>query len=190
MFKKIKEVFIKAKVGSKEVQLNLCYTDKAGNKFYEPTNISDYPYIRVNWIYTYSRYADLKLTPERLMLLISAIKEANNNGDRDTIALMCNEIDVAEQLFCEKTTLENLAASMFLINDEPVNSWNESYQAQKVLAMKNDADCMAFFLPKAYAILQSYKDNSQLQVVEYLQKTTVIIDRLLHLLRATSTKRP
>jgi hypothetical protein len=52
--------------------------------------------------------------------------------------------------------------------------------------MLNDADAMAFFLPIAYQTLQGYKNNSDLQVVEYLQKTLPIIERLNYLISNTS----
>lgn len=176
------------KVGNKEVHMNHVYTDKSGNKWYEPTDMTDYPYVRINNVYTYSRYANLKLTPQRLSMLVDGIMNAYKNDEPQNVILLTNEIKVAESLFCEKTTLENLAASMFLINDEPVNSWNESYQTQKIEAMRNDADCMAFFLPKAFQILETYKENSGLQVIEYLQKTMPMMERLLYLLQTTSQK--
>lgn len=176
------------KVGNKEVTLVECYKDKLGNIWREPTDMTDYPYVRINMVYTYSRYANLKLTPERLSMLISGILKSCNEGEYNDVVLLANEIKVAESLFCEKSTLENLSASMFLINDEPVNSWNDTYHQQKIDAMRNDADCMAFFLPKAYAILEAYKENSQLQVIEYLQKTIPLMERLSNLLATISQK--
>jgi hypothetical protein len=73
-----------------------------------------------------------------------------------------------------------------LINDERANSLNEQIEAQKIEIMRNDADAMAFFLPIAYQTLQGYKNNSDLQVVEYLQKTLPIIERLNYLISNTS----
>lgn len=175
-------------VGSKEVHMKHCYTDIQGNKWYEPSDMADYPFVRINNIQTYTRYANLKLTQERLDALCSGILTNLQNNEINNAILLANEIKVAENLFCEKNTLENLACAMFLINDEPVNSWNEVYQLQKLEAMRNDADCMAFFLPKAYTMLQTFKENSDLQVIDYLQKTTPIIERLLYLLQSTLTQ--
>jgi len=173
-FKSIKSK--SAKVGEKQVELIEVY-QSGKNKFYAPKDITDYPFIRIDLIHTYSRYADLKLTKERLHLLLSVLKKAVSEGSLEDVTILVNEIEIAESLFCEKNTLLDLSAAMFLINDEPVNSWNERYHNQKKEIMLNDADCMAFFLPTAYQMLKSSKENSALQVLDYLQKSLPLIER-------------
>ena len=104
------------------------------------------------------------------------------DGDMNGIIVLATEIQIAEQMFCEKTTLLRLASAMFLINNEPPNSWNEEYEQKKIESMLNDADCMAFFLPMAYRNLKSYSENSDLQVIEYLQESMNKMNRLSYLL--------
>jgi hypothetical protein len=182
----LKKLFTKkkriSKIGNKEVHLNLVYTDAFGNNWYEPTDLADYPFIRINHIQTYSRYAELKMTPDRLNKINKAILQCASDGDMNGIIVLATEIQIAEQMFCEKTTLLRLASAMFLINNEPPNSWNEEYEQKKIESMLNDADCMAFFLPTAYRNLKSYSENSDLQVIEYLQESLNKMNRLSYLL--------
>jgi len=174
-------------VGNKDVILKLVYTDVFKNKWYAPEELSDYPFVRLNQIQTYSRYTELKLDNARLIKIADVCMEALKEGRNQDAMILINEIKVAEQLFCEKNTLLKLASAMFLLNDERANSLNEQLEAQKIEIMRNDADAMAFFLPIAYQTLQGYKNNSDLQVVEYLQKTIPIIERLNYLISNTST---
>ena len=182
----LKKLFTKkkriSKIGNKEVHLNLIYTDAFGNNWYEPTDLADYPFIRINHIQTYSRYAELKMTPDRLNKINKAILQCATDGDMNGIIVLATEIQIAEQMICEKTTLLRLASAMFLINNEPPNSWNEEYEQKKIESMLNDADCMAFFLPMAYRNLKSYSENSDLQVIEYLQESMNKMNRLSYLL--------
>ena len=189
MFKFIKKYFKKDRkelIGNKDVILKLVYTDVFNNKWYAPEELSDYPFIRLNQIQTYSRYTELKLDNSRLVKIADTCMEALKEGRNQDAMILINEIKVAEQLFCEKNTLLKLASAMFLLNDERANSLNEQIEAQKIDIMRNDADAMAFFLPVAYQTLQGYKSNSDLQVVEYLQKTLPIIERLNYLISNTS----
>lgn len=176
------------KVGNKEVTLVECYRDELGNVWKEPTDMTDYPYGRLSQIFEYSKYANFKLTKETLSRITKAILKACNEGEYNDVVLLAREIEVAETLFCERSTLLNLASSMYLINDEEPNSWNETYHKQKIKAMENDADCMAFFLPKAYQQLESYKENSNLQVIEYLQGTMKEMERLNFTLQTISQR--
>jgi len=182
----LKKLFTKkkriSKIGNKEVHLNLVYTDAFGNNWYEPTDLADYPFIRINHIQTYSRYAELKMTPDRLNKINKAILQCASDGDMNGIIVLATEIQIAEQMFCEKTTLLRLASAMFLINNEPPNSWNEEYEQKKIESMLNDADCMAFFFHMAYRNLKSYSENSDLQVIEYLQESLNKMNRLSYLL--------
>ena len=182
----LKKLFTKkkriSKIGNKEVHLNLVYTDAFNNNWYEPTDLADYPFIRINHIQTYSRYAELKMTPDRLNKINKAILQCATDGDMNGIIVLATEIQIAEQMFCEKTTLLRLASAMFLINNEPPNSWNEEYEQKKIESMLNDADCMDFFLPMAYRNLKSYSENSDLQVIEYLQESMNKMNRLSYLL--------
>lgn len=182
----LKKLFAKkkriSKIGNKEVHLKLVYTDAFNNSWYEPTDLADYPFIRINQIQTYSRYAELKMSPDRLNKINKAILECAKEGDMNGIVVLATEIQISEEMFCEKNTLLRLASAMFLINDEPANSWNETYEQKKIDAMLNDADCMAFFLPMAYRSLTSYNENSSLQVIEYLQESIKKVNRLSYLL--------
>jgi len=190
MLKLIKKYFKKDRkelVGNKDVILKLVYTDVFKNKWYAPEELSDYPFVRLNQIQTYSRYTELKLDNARLIKIADVCMEALKEGRNQDAMILINEIKVAEQLFCEKNTLLKLSSAMFLLNDERANSLNEQLEAQKIEIMRNDADAMAFFLPIAYQTLQGYKNNSDLQVVEYLQKTIPIIERLNYLISNTST---
>jgi hypothetical protein len=191
MLKFIKKYFKKDRkesIGNKDVVLKLVYTDVFKNKWYAPEELSDYPFIRLNQIQTYSRYTELKLDNARLIKIADVCMEALKEGRNQDVMILINEIKVAEQLFCEKNTLLKLASAMFLLNNERANSLNEQIEAQKIEIMRNDADAMAFFLPIAYQTLQGYKNNSELQVVEYLQKTLPIIERLNYLILNTSIK--
>jgi len=165
-------------IGNKEIVLNHDYTDSFGNKWYSPSDLTDYPFIRINQINVFGRYAELKINNENLLKFTASIKEAIKEGDTETAIIMLNQIEMAEQLYCETETLLNLACSMFLLNDEKANSFNMSIHNEKINILKNDADAMAFFLPVAYSTLRYFKKNSQLQVVEYLQKTTAIVNQL------------
>lgn len=175
-------------VGNKDVVLNLVYTDVFNNNWYAPQELSDYPFVRLNQIQTYSRYTELKLDNTRLIKIADSCMDALKDGKTQEAMILINEIKVAEQLFCEKNTLLKLASAMFLLNDERANSLNEETEAKKIEIMRNDADCMAFFLPIAYQTLQGYKNNSDLQVIEYLQKTLPIVERLNYLISNTSTE--
>lgn len=176
----------KVQVGNKEIELELVYTDSNGNKWRSPKDLSEYPFVRLNMIQTYSRYADLKMDSQRLHTIVDNALNCLNKGEEHDAIILLNEVKVAENLFCEKNTLLKLASAMFLINDEKANSFNDNYEKLKIDTMLNDAECMAFFLPIAYQTLTNFKNNSSLQVVEYLMKTQPLIDRLNYIIQSTS----
>lgn len=176
----------KALVGNKEIDLELVYKDSQGNKWFSPKDLSEYPFIRLNMIQTYSRYADLKMDSTRLNNIVDNALNCISKGEEHEAIILLNEVKVAESLFCEKNTLLKLASSMFLINDEKVNSWNETLEKKKIDIMLNDADAMAFFLPIAYQTLTNYSNNSELLVIEYLMKTQPLIERLNYIIQSTS----
>ena len=176
----------KVQVGNKEIELELVYTDSNGNKWRSPKDLSEYPFVRLNMIQTYSRYADLKMDSQRLHTIVDNTLNCLNKGEEHEAIILLNEVKVAESLFCEKNTLLKLASAMFLINDEKANSFNDNYEKLKIDMMLNDAECMAFFLPIAYQTLTNFKNNSSLQVVEYLMKTQPLIDRLNYIIQSTS----
>lgn len=190
-YSKIKSIFSKNKVikiGNKEVEFKIVYKDSFGNIWRAPNDLSDYPFIRLSNIQTYSRYTELKLDKERLLKIIDTSIECLKRNDTHEASILLNEVKIAESMFCEKQTLLKLASAMFLINDEKPNSWNEAYEKLKIDSMLNDADCMAFFLPIAYQTMSDYKNNSELQVVDYLTKIQNISQRLEHLLKSLSTQ--
>jgi ribosomal protein S7 len=176
------------KLGKKEILLTECYTDKFGNKYFEPKDGAEYPFIRLLRITTYSKYAERNINSENLKKLMDLIMECAKKGDTNNIILYANDIKVAEDLFCEKNTLLNLASSLYLINDEKVDSWDDNYHQQKIKAMESDAEAMDFFLSSAYQKLQKSKEESPIQVVEYLAETIPIIEKITSLLDRSSTR--
>jgi len=166
------------KLGKKEIPLVECYTDKFGNKYFEPKNGAEYPFVRLLQITTYSKYAERNINSDNLKKLMDLIMESAKKGDTNNVIIYANDIKVAEDLFCEKNTLLNLASSLYLINDEKIDSWNDNYHQQKIEAIQNDPEAMDFFLSNAYRKLEKSKEESPLQVVEYLAETIPIIEKL------------
>lgn len=176
------------KVGKKDILLTHVYTDKSGNKYFEPKDGAEYPFNRLLQIQTYAKYAERKINSDSLIKMLDLIMDSASKGDHKNVIIMANDIKVAESLFCEKNTLLQLAASLYLINDERVDSWSDDYHNQKVKAIENDIEAMDFFLSVVYQRFKKSKEESPLQVIEYLMESLPIIDKITSHIRNFSPK--
>lgn len=158
-----KRIYKNSSTNSECIQ-QLCYTDKEGNKWYEFIDLVTIPFTRT--------FAANKISS--LYALGLSMEDANNFFAKHKATLKSKDVgEKYEQAYAEVLEFENkfktatdpvkqmssLVCVYFTINDEPIDSFVQQLQLQKMSLLENDFDMHSFFLTRQITLIENYKSS-------------------------------
>lgn len=151
-------------------KLKLVYESKNGKKWFTFYNPIDMPYKRAIQAESATRYAELAITRERLILLSKQFLEAVKKGDYTTVAWLAVELNAATATIAEEQTLLELAACYIVGENENLFELTDQTKEQKINEWSRDAETINFFLELAWTVTKQYGEHSQIDILNYLKK--------------------
>lgn len=165
--KKQQQEQVKEEVKAK-IAINLVYTDKFGNKWYEYANPLQLPAKRAIAAEVATRFADMNLSRENLILLMNEMKKKANEGNIVELFSILGEIEYRLTFLGEEETLKELALCYYLIEGEDEADFTDLYREKKLKVFEEDQDAKGFFIRGAFSRTIAYSDMSEADIVEYL----------------------
>lgn len=156
------------------------YTDKSGNKYFtfkEPGNI---PHGRWLDAQVYQRWVEFCLTEDKWITMLEEMRKALNQKapDLTRMGALIEVAMAANEVYCEKETMLNLATVYFTMNDEDPESFLDYWQKAKREAWAKDAGAERFFLQQSVQYTQLSVKQPDLNVQQYLKKIQPVVDEI------------
>ena len=186
-FKKTQQI---VKSASRKVAVNKVYTDKFGNDWFEYANPLQMPAKRAIAAEVATRFADMNLTRENLLLLMGEMKKKANEGNIVELFQILGEIEYRINFIGEEQTLMELACCYYLVGEEDEMDMTDFYRTKKMDIMNKDWDAKAFFLEGAFRRTIRYSDMSEIDILDYLNQNAPnekMLNQLLQALKSEGT---
>jgi len=159
------------------------YTDKFGNDWFQYESPLQIPAKRAIAAEVATRYAEMKLTRDELLILIRHMKELGNKGNFIDVFAILNEIEFRAETLAEENTLLELAMSYFVIAGEDETDIDKMANQRKMDVFNQDGDARGFFLEKSFQFTTDYSNMSDTVIHDYLKKHRVEGQKLDHILQ-------
>jgi hypothetical protein len=169
---------------------NKCYTDRFGNAWYGFEDPLRIPGGRALAGEVSATWCELNMTPDDIRMYFKKMRESGNRGD---IVHMFRLFDCMEERLewaCEDKSLLGLAKVYFTINDEPLNAPTQNHTALKDEIFDTDADCRAFFLLRAHALIKVSSEFSPADILNYSQVMRALEVKRIERLATSSVTTP
>lgn len=174
-----KRVYINSSTGSRCVTSKL-NTDKEGNDWYGFDDLAAIPYVRGFAANKITSLYTLGLTKEDLSSHVNGLKRILKSSDPDKYEkAYANVLDFEGKATNATDSIKQMSALVcvyFLLNDEPIDSFENNLQLKKMLILEADPELHSFFLQKQVTAIENYTTslNNLLQIVS--QKTKDLLD--------------
>lgn len=175
IFKKKEKVLENAGWSFDPKQLQLCHTDKFGNKFYEFTCLEVIPYLRYIAGETAARYAEFNLTGEAFGKLLDKTLAHANKGELTQVISILVEIDNRRRFCGTEATLYELACCYYILEGEDVNEPSQYWNDKKKELWSKDGRARAFFLQSAFTFTAQFNDMRTTDIPTYLSKNSIAL---------------
>ena len=157
--------------------LTLALTDKNGVKYYEFRDERLLPPKRAMAALTFTRFAEMRLTEERLNTILDEMEKLFNSGHFLKAGALIEELRLSQQLFAEPQTLADLATVFFVVEGEDALEFDPDINKTKKDYWSKDADARAFFLQRAYQKTTLYTEQPNTNLTEYFNGVAEILKR-------------
>lgn len=157
------------KVERENVNLQKVYEDKLGNNWYEYINPLQISAKRAVAAEVATRFADMNLTKQNLLVLMEEMKKKANAGQIVDLFQLLAEIEFRLNFVGEEETLRELACCYYLINDEAEDDFTEKYRQIKLDVFKQDGGARDFFIQGAFRHTINYSNMSEVDILDYLR---------------------
>lgn len=151
-----------------KIALNPVYKDKFGNQWYEYVNPLQLPAKRAIAAEVATRFADMNLTRDNLILLMNEMKKKANEGNIVELFNLLGEIEYRLTFLGEEETLKELAMCYYIIEGEDEADFTDLYRQKKLDVFRDDPDAKAFFIKGAFTHTINYSNMSEVDITEYL----------------------
>lgn len=160
-----KRIYSNSITGSRCTQ-TMCYTDKDGNKWWHFEDMILKPYSRYFAAQKISSLYALGLSKIDLDNHITGLKTLLKSDDKEKYEkAFANLLDFeskAKNATDAVKQMSSLACVYFTLNDEPIDSFDNSLQIKKMSLMEADIEMHTFFLNLQIDATQSYSDHLNL----------------------------
>jgi len=158
--------------------LKLIYTDKNKRKWFGFKDPLQLPPKRALAAMVYSRFADLRITPQRLDAILNEMEKLFNAGEFMKAGALVEELRISEELYCEPATLKQLGTVYIIGEGEDPAEYANHVNQEKVKQWEEDGEAEAFFLQFAWTFTRAYLQFSGLNTQDYFNKQAAAIKRL------------
>lgn len=136
------------------------YTDKEGNDWYQFDDLMTLPYTRSFAATKISSLYALGLSKDDLNSHISGLKTILKSDDKEryekAYAIVLDFESKANAATDAIKQMSSLVCVYFTMNDEPIDSFENTLQIKKMSILEADPDAHAFFLSKQINLIEDY----------------------------------
>jgi len=169
----------------REILLKEIYKDKTGTPWFEYVNPLTLPAKRAIAGEIATRYADLNLTRENLLVIIAEMKKKANDGNIVEVFNLINEIENRATRLGEEETLLELALVYFVRGyEEDETTFSDIDREKKLEVFKRDPEAKDFFLRESYRYTRRFSDTSEVDILGYLRQTVLEGEKIGRLIAA------
>jgi hypothetical protein len=172
----------------RKILVNKVYTDKFGNDWFEYANPMELPAKRAIAAEVATRFAEMNLTKQSLVVLLEDMKKKANDGNIVELFGLLNEIEFRLNFIGEEQTLLELATCYFLLADEDEADFTDLYKSKKLEILKSDSDAKAFFIKGAFGYTMKYSNLLDVDILDYLNLNAPNEKRLEQILQELSSR--
>lgn len=151
-----------------EFTVEKVYQDADGNTWYGFTDPLVMPANRALVAEIKATWADMNMRKEDLKDYVNRMIELGKQGEIVKMFHILQTIANRLEWVGEEDTMLELAATYFVINDEPLIDVQQSYNELKLLRFKQDKACRAFFLRRAFVLTTGFSEFSEADILNYL----------------------
>lgn len=164
--------------------LELAYTDKAGNKYFGFVDPEIAPKVRTTYCERAARYAEMYISETNFKKAAVSMREAYNKGDFAKLGSIVEEIEFSSHFLGEEESLLEIAAGFFIMNNEDPYEIHQKIVSQKIDIWSTDGKAKDFFLRKGMKLTTSYSQKSPEDVLSFFdtpqyQKRKARLNRLI-----------
>ncbi len=183
-WKKTKDSVLSAKeeTGSK-IPLKHVFTDSEGFKWYEFMNPLTMSAKRAIAAEVATRFSEMNLTKDQMLILIESMKRNANNGNIVELFNILAELEFRLNYIGEQETLIELATCYFVIQGEDESEFSEIWKQKKKDKLTSDPKLQDFFLQKAFMFTIKSSEISVQDIQDFLKTTLPAKERFNRLLR-------
>lgn len=164
---------------SKNELLELAYTDKLGNKWYNHSNVLGISPARGIAAARADRYVGLKISENNFKDLINAaIDGVNTNQDFVGAFAILNELKYRSEFLCEENSILDLASIYYFLEDENPEFPSEYHNKKKLDIWQKDELCRGFFLHMGLALTKRFSTTAEDDLLKFLQESLPIAERI------------
>lgn len=178
----------KPKVERDNLNLKEIYRDRLGNIWYEYANPMQISAKRAVAAEVATRFADMNLTKQNLLVLMDEMKKKANAGQIVDLFQLLAEIEFRLNFIGEEETLKELACCYFLINDEPEDDFAQKYRELKLNVFKEDGHARDFFIHGAFQHTINYSSMSEVDILDYLNQNAPSVERLNQIMQTLKSE--
>lgn len=175
---------------SRDTSLELCYTDRMGNRYYRWKNPAAMATIRYLVGWQCIEYANMNLNPKEAIGYLDKIISANNSSNKSDVGY--NAVSMKNRILKsdpERAYLE-LASCYVLMNNEIPKTYDTDLAAVKISIWQNDLEARAFFLNLSFQISKDLTSTSgpDTQNVSTAESQLQMMSLILSILKKSSSK--
>ena len=160
----------KWKVQWPKTELKAIFKDALGNTWYTFENPLKIPAYRGIQAEVMINQADMCMTPKMLNTYISTIKECLNRGQIIEAFNYFSRVQERTNMLGEETTLLNLAKVFFVLEGEDPKNPKPEFDKKKEEVFQKDPNARAFFLSKAFRLMNDATEFSDNDILKYIQE--------------------
>jgi len=176
------------KVERDNVNLRQVYEDRLGNKWYEYVNPLQISAKRAVAAEVATRFADMNLTKQNMLVLMEEMKKKANAGQIVDLFKLLAEIEFRLNFVGEEETLKELACCYYLINDESEDDFTDKYREMKMKVFSEDGGARDFFIQGAFLHTINYSNMSEVDILDYLKANAPNEKQLNHILQTLKSE--
>lgn len=154
-------------------EIEVCYVDRLGNNWYQFKDLMKAPAGRTSAAEAMGKWAEMNMTADYMAIKLNEAINFINKAKQVQAGTILSEMLVRATWAAERTSLENLANQLFMLDGEnPLAATAEDMEKKKAI-WKKDPDCEGFFLHRALLHTRHLGELSASGLVSYLQQKEI-----------------
>lgn len=158
---------------SKDKSLIEVYEDAKGNKWYSHENVLELSPARGVSASKADRFVSLRINEPNLLALLDKAIDGVNNPKPDFVqmASIVHEIRRRLAMMCEETSLLELSAIYYFLQDEDPRFPSLHHNKVKHKIWEEDEMCRSFFLHMSLALTKQFSNISEEDLLKFLMNS-------------------
>jgi hypothetical protein len=161
---------------SKDPNMVMVYEDGKGNKWFSHVNVLEISPARGVSASKADRFVSLRINEKNLIALLDKAIEGVNNATKPDfvgMASIVHEIRRRLAMACEETSLLDLSAIYYFLQDEDPRFPSHHHDNIKRKIWEDDELCRSFFLHMSLGLTKQFSNMSEEDLLKFLMNSQV-----------------